>query len=90
MLDGKDAVTLAIKDEGEGISSEHLPRLTERFYRADTARSRTLGGTGLGLAIVKHIVNHHRGLLAVESIVGKGSICKVTLLLASEVANESF
>lgn len=90
MLDGKDAVTLAIKDEGEGISSEHLPRLTERFYRADTARSRTLGGTGLGLAIVKHIVNHHRGLLAVESIVGKGSIFKVTLLLAAEVANESF
>jgi two-component system phosphate regulon sensor histidine kinase PhoR len=66
-------VALSVLDEGEGIPREHLPRLTERFYRVDTARSRDLGGTGLGLAIVKHIVNRHRGHLEVESTVGSGS-----------------
>ncbi len=67
------AVLLAVRDHGDGIGKEHLPRLTERFYRVDTARSRKMGGTGLGLAIVKHIVNRHRGALVVESTVGEGS-----------------
>jgi two-component system phosphate regulon sensor histidine kinase PhoR len=65
-------VCVAVCDQGEGIPREHLPRLTERFYRVDTARSREMGGTGLGLAIVKHILNHHRGFLEVESTPGVG------------------
>jgi two-component system phosphate regulon sensor histidine kinase PhoR len=69
----RGAIALAIDDEGEGIAREHLPRLTERFYRVDTARSRELGGTGLGLAIVKHIMNRHRGALGIDSVIGKGS-----------------
>ncbi|CAA6605200.1 putative two-component sensor histidine kinase, classical system [Rhodospirillaceae bacterium LM-1] len=68
-----DCVSVAVIDQGEGIGREHLPRLTERFYRVDTARSRALGGTGLGLAIVKHIVNRHRGALQIESALGVGS-----------------
>lgn len=67
-------VAVSVADEGQGIPKEHLPRLTERFYRVDPARSRELGGTGLGLAIVKHIVNRHRGDLKIESEVGKGSV----------------
>ncbi len=70
-------VAVSVADEGEGIPKEHLPRLTERFYRVDPARSRELGGTGLGLAIVKHIVNRHRGDLKIESELGKGSIFTV-------------
>ncbi len=72
-------VSVAVRDHGEGIAREHLPRLTERFYRIDTARSRELGGTGLGLAIVKHILNHHRGFLEVESTPGTGSVFTVFL-----------
>ena len=72
-------VSVAVADDGEGIPREHLPRLTERFYRVDAARSRQLGGTGLGLAIVKHILNRHRGALAVESEPGRGSIFTVWL-----------
>jgi two-component system phosphate regulon sensor histidine kinase PhoR len=72
-------VSVAVRDHGEGIAREHLPRLTERFYRIDTARSRELGGTGLGLAIVKHILNHHRGFLEVESTSGTGSVFTVFL-----------
>jgi two-component system phosphate regulon sensor histidine kinase PhoR len=73
------AVSVAVRDQGEGIAREHLPRLTERFYRVDTARSREMGGTGLGLAIVKHILNHHRGFLEVESTPGVGSVFTVFL-----------
>ncbi len=62
-----------VVDRGDGIDPLHLPRLTERFYRVDTHRSRAMGGTGLGLAIVKHIVNRHRGRLRIESVQGKGS-----------------
>ncbi|MFM2130336.1 MAG: hypothetical protein RL477_1882, partial [Pseudomonadota bacterium] len=72
---------IAVSDEGEGIAPEHLPRLTERFYRVDPARSRAVGGTGLGLAIVKHIVNRHRGTLQIASREGIGSTFTVTLYL---------
>ncbi len=75
-------LAIAIADQGEGIPREHLARLTERFYRVDTARSRELGGTGLGLAIVKHIVNHHRGLLEIDSELGKGATFTVHLPVA--------
>ena len=73
------AIAIEVADRGEGIDSLHLPRLTERFYRADTHRSREMGGTGLGLAIVKHIVNRHRGRLRIESERGKGSRFTVIL-----------
>jgi two-component system phosphate regulon sensor histidine kinase PhoR len=66
-------VVIQVEDEGCGIEAKHLPRLFERFYRVDRARSRELGGTGLGLAIVKHIVAAHRGSVRVESAVGRGS-----------------
>jgi len=72
-------VSVSVADEGDGIPATHLPRLTERFYRVDTARSRQLGGTGLGLAIVKHVVNRHRGRLDIQSSPGKGSVFTVTL-----------
>ncbi|NNE83588.1 MAG: phosphate regulon sensor histidine kinase PhoR [Alphaproteobacteria bacterium] len=74
-----DTATISVIDQGDGIGREHLARLTERFYRIDTARSRELGGTGLGLAIVKHIVNRHRGTLKIDSELGKGSTFAVTL-----------
>jgi two-component system, OmpR family, phosphate regulon sensor histidine kinase PhoR len=64
---------LRVKDTGPGIAAEHLPRLTERFYRVDRARSRDTGGTGLGLAIVKHVVQRHQAELIIESVLGKGS-----------------
>ncbi len=67
------ALKVVVADKGEGIEAIHLPRLTERFYRVDTHRSREQGGTGLGLAIVKHIVARHRGRLKIESERGKGS-----------------
>jgi two-component system phosphate regulon sensor histidine kinase PhoR len=69
----KAAVAVSVADQGDGIAAEHLPRLTERFYRVDTARSRAVGGTGLGLAIVKHILARHRGHLEIVSELGKGS-----------------
>jgi two-component system phosphate regulon sensor histidine kinase PhoR len=72
-------VRIQIIDYGAGIDSIHLPRLTERFYRADDHRSRALGGTGLGLAIVKHIINRHRGRLRIESELGKGTTFTVIL-----------
>jgi two-component system phosphate regulon sensor histidine kinase PhoR len=77
-------VAVGVRDHGEGIRREHLPRLTERFYRVDTARSRAMGGTGLGLAIVKHIVNRHRGRLDIASELGEGSVFAVSLRLAGD------
>jgi two-component system phosphate regulon sensor histidine kinase PhoR len=68
-----------VSDDGQGIPRQHIPRLTERFYRVDAARSRAVGGTGLGLAIVKHILNRHRGSLEIESEEGKGSTFTVWL-----------
>lgn len=73
---------LVVRDRGDGIAPEHLPRLTERFYRVDDARSRDGGGTGLGLAIVAQIVQRHRGLLDIRSRVGKGTEVEVRLPLA--------
>jgi two-component system phosphate regulon sensor histidine kinase PhoR len=73
------SVRIAVSDRGEGIAAEHLPRLTERFYRVDAGRSRAVGGTGLGLAIVKHIVSRHRGRLDIRSKVGEGTTVLVSL-----------
>ena len=78
-VDGEAHVDLKVRDFGPGIAPEHLPRLTERFYRADIAQSRAKGGTGLGLAIVKHIVNRHRGRLLIDSELGAGSEFTVRL-----------
>jgi two-component system phosphate regulon sensor histidine kinase PhoR len=78
-LEESGQVAVAVRDEGDGIAAGHLPRLTERFYRIDDARSRQLGGTGLGLAIVKHVLNRHRGRLDIQSTAGKGSTFTVTL-----------
>ena len=75
----KERVVVSVADNGPGIASEYLPRLTERFYRVDTATSRDRGGTGLGLAIVKHILVRHRGDLEIVSVVGKGSTFTVLL-----------
>jgi two-component system phosphate regulon sensor histidine kinase PhoR len=77
--DSDGVVAIAVTDHGDGIPPEHIPRLTERFYRVDKARSRELGGTGLGLAIVKHIVNHHRGAFHIASKLGDGSTFTVRL-----------
>ncbi|HSP24061.1 MAG TPA: ATP-binding protein [Saliniramus sp.] len=72
--DTDSRVRLSVRDFGPGIAPEHLPRLTERFYRGDATQSRQKGGTGLGLAIVKHIVVRHRGKLSIESVIGKGAV----------------
>ena len=74
-----EMVRLTVADEGEGIPAKHIPRVTERFYRVDPSRSRALGGTGLGLSIVKHIVERHRGRLAIESEPGLGTRIHVLL-----------
>lgn len=74
-------VLVAVSDEGDGIAPEHLPRLTERFYRADTSRSRAAGGTGLGLSIVKHIVERHRGRFDITSRQGAGTTASLMLPL---------
>jgi two-component system phosphate regulon sensor histidine kinase PhoR len=73
------AVEISVMDHSEGIPPEHLPRLTERFYRVDSGRSKKMGGTGLGLAIVKHIINRHNGALDIKSKVGIGSTFSVYL-----------
>jgi two-component system phosphate regulon sensor histidine kinase PhoR len=70
---------LEVADSGIGISREHLPRLTERFYRVDSSRSRDTGGTGLGLAIVKHVLQRHGGEIDIQSEVGRGSSFKLVL-----------
>jgi two-component system, OmpR family, phosphate regulon sensor histidine kinase PhoR len=75
-------VHLSVADEGEGIAPEHVARVTERFYRVDTSRSRSLGGTGLGLSIVKHIVERHRGRLSIDSKLGRGTTMHVLLPVA--------
>ncbi|MDP5084557.1 MAG: ATP-binding protein [Yoonia sp.] len=74
-----EAVRISVSDKGDGIAEHHIARLTERFYRVDSHRSREVGGTGLGLAIVKHIINRHRGRLLIESEVGVGT--KVSVFL---------
>jgi two-component system phosphate regulon sensor histidine kinase PhoR len=80
-------VSISVRDDGEGIPREAIPRLTERFYRVDVKRSRERGGTGLGLAIVKHIVNRHQGRLQIESQQGEGS--QFTVLLPAEGAKQA-
>jgi two-component system, OmpR family, phosphate regulon sensor histidine kinase PhoR len=84
---GRTMVSAVVRDDGEGIPREAIPRLTERFYRVDVRRSRERGGTGLGLAIVKHIVNRHQGRLTIESRMGEGST--FTILLPVAAAAES-
>ena len=77
----RPGLLFSVEDDGAGIPKQHLSRLTERFYRVDTGRSRAVGGTGLGLAIVKHIVNRHRGVLQIESETGRGAKFSVWLPL---------
>ncbi|MCZ7658568.1 MAG: ATP-binding protein [Xanthobacteraceae bacterium] len=86
--DGREAV-VSVCDHGPGIAAEHLPRLTERFYRVDVGHSRAEGGTGLGLALVKHILNRHRGRLAIESVLGQGATFAVRLPLCTGTAAEA-
>lgn len=75
----RDSVVLEVEDRGAGISPEHVPHLTRRFYRTDPGRSRASGGTGLGLAIVKHIVERHQGRLDIESVLGEGTTVRIRL-----------
>jgi two-component system phosphate regulon sensor histidine kinase PhoR len=76
---------ISVRDYGPGIAAEHLPRLTERFYRVDVLESRAQGGTGLGLALVKHILNRHRGRLTIESEPGEGASFTVELPDAADI-----
>jgi len=76
-IESDNALSIDVRDTGPGISAEHLPRLTERFYRVDRSRSRESGGTGLGLAIVKHVMQRHGGQLHISSELGKGSSFKL-------------
>jgi two-component system phosphate regulon sensor histidine kinase PhoR len=75
-------INFSVTDVGDGIAPEHLPRLTERFYRVDSGRSRLVGGTGLGLSLVKHIIDRHRGHLEIRSTVGKGTTVAILLPVA--------
>lgn len=84
----KKSVNVQVRDHGEGIPAEHLPRIFERFYRVDKSRSREFGGTGLGLAIVKHILDNHKTKPEVESVVGKGSIFSFKLLRAKSESED--
>ena len=74
-----EGAAFSVTDSGAGIAQEHLPRLTERFYRVDKSRSRESGGTGLGLAIVKHVLARHGGRLEIESVIGQGSTFRAIL-----------
>ena len=78
---GKGEAVVSVRDYGPGIAAEHLPRLTERFYRVDVGESRAQGGTGLGLALVKHILNRHHGRLSIDSKDGEGATFTVRLPL---------
>jgi two-component system phosphate regulon sensor histidine kinase PhoR len=79
---GNPEARVSVRDYGVGIAAEHLPRLTERFYRVDVGESRAQGGTGLGLALVKHILTRHQGRLGIESKLGEGATFTVRLPLA--------
>jgi two-component system, OmpR family, phosphate regulon sensor histidine kinase PhoR len=79
MRSGNHDYVASVRDYGPGIAPEHLPRLTERFYRVDVAASRDAGGTGLGLALVKHIINRHRGQMHIESRPNEGTLFKISL-----------
>jgi two-component system phosphate regulon sensor histidine kinase PhoR len=83
---GENGIHLVIRDTGSGIPSEHLPRVFERFYRADSGRSRESGGTGLGLAIVKHLVEAHGGSVRAESVEGTGTTISIFLPVATSAA----
>jgi two-component system phosphate regulon sensor histidine kinase PhoR len=83
--DGRAEASVAVRDYGPGIAAEHLPRLTERFYRVDVGESRAQGGTGLGLALVKHILNRHQGVLSIDSKAGEGATFTVRLPLIEQV-----
>jgi two-component system phosphate regulon sensor histidine kinase PhoR len=85
--DGRREARVAVRDRGPGIAPEHLPRLTERFYRVDVSESRAQGGTGLGLALVKHILNRHGGRLTIESVLGQGATFTAHLPMAESKAN---
>ena len=74
-----DSAELRVRDHGPGIAAQHIPRLTERFYRVSVQESRARGGTGLGLAIVKHILNRHRGRLVISSVLGEGSVFTIRI-----------
>jgi two-component system phosphate regulon sensor histidine kinase PhoR len=87
--DGAGGAVVTVRDFGPGIAPEHLPRLTERFYRVDVETSRAQGGTGLGLALVKHILARHRGRLEIESELGRGASFIVRIPLSTSGAEES-
>ena len=85
--DGKSEARVSVRDYGPGIAAEHLPRLTERFYRVDVGESRAQGGTGLGLALVKHILNRHQGRLSIDSKAGAGATFTAALPLHAKPAS---
>ena len=87
--DAAAEILTTVRDYGPGIAAEHIPRLTERFYRVDVSQSRAEGGTGLGLALVKHILNRHRGKLSIESEAGKGATLTVRLPLIHSPSPDS-